>query len=146
MPKFCYFSNVAMPSAGCWLSYHVVIIGIASQLIFSVPLVLLYSAYWVFPESSRWLLANGRVEEAEDIVREIARCQTNMKQMSIKIDEHFPFRRTNGRVLPAQWRLLPPSKSSRSEGFNFEIETISNHFLQKEAALPASSVCSRCQT
>ena len=43
------------------------------QLIFSVPLVLLYSAYWVFPESSRWLLANGRVEEAEDIVREIAR-------------------------------------------------------------------------
>jgi len=65
------------------------------QLIFSVPLVLLYSAYWVFPESSRWLLANGRVEEAEDIVREIAR--------------------TNGRVLPAQWRLLPPSKSSCSE-------------------------------
>merc|ERR1712212_1348928 len=57
--------------------------------------VLLYSAYWVFPESSRWLLANGRVEEAEDIVREIAR--------------------TNGRVLPAQWRLLPPSKSSRNE-------------------------------
>ena len=38
-----------------------------------MPLVLLYSAYWVFPESSRWLLANGRVEEAEDIVREIAR-------------------------------------------------------------------------
>merc|ERR1719186_2371364 len=66
------------------------------QLIFSVPLVLLYSAYWVFPESSRWLLANGRVEEAEDIVREIAR--------------------TNGRVLPAQWRLLLPSKSSCSEG------------------------------
>ena len=46
---------------------------IIPQLIFSVPLVLLYSAYWVFPESSRWLLANGRVEEAEDIVREIAR-------------------------------------------------------------------------
>jgi len=66
------------------------------QLIFSVPLVLLYSAYWVFPESSRWLLANGRVEEAEDIVREIAR--------------------TNGRVLPAQWRLLPPSKRSNSDG------------------------------
>ena len=48
-------------------------IRIVPQLIFSVPLVLLYSAYWVFPESSRWLLANGRVEEAEDIVREIAR-------------------------------------------------------------------------
>ena len=58
----------------------------------------------------------------------------------------FSFQRTNGRVLPAQWRLLPPSKSSHSEGFNFEIETINNHFLQKEAALPASSVCSRCQT
>ena len=49
-----------------------------AQLIFSVPLVLLYSAYWVFPESSRWLLANGRVEEAEDIVREIARFGTTV--------------------------------------------------------------------
>ena len=55
------------------LCLDVLIIRIVPQLIFSVPLVLLYSAYWVFPESSRWLLANGRVEEAEDIVREIAR-------------------------------------------------------------------------
>lgn len=55
------------------LCLGVLIIRIVPQLIFSVPLVLLYSAYWVFPESSRWLLANGRVEEAEDIVREIAR-------------------------------------------------------------------------
>ena len=62
----------------CLLSYHVVIIGNVAQLIFSVPLVLLYSAYWVFPESSRWLLANGRVEEAEDIVREIARFGTSV--------------------------------------------------------------------
>ena len=67
---------VPMPSAGCFLNWrhHAALIGIVLQLIFSVPLVLLYSAYWVFPESSRWLLANGRVEEAEDIVREIARC------------------------------------------------------------------------
>ena len=65
-----------MPSAGCFLNWiHLVVLKkIIPQLIFSVPLVLLYSAYWVFPESSRWLLANGRVEEAEDIVREIARC------------------------------------------------------------------------
>ena len=36
----------------------------------------------------------------------------------------FPLQRTNGRVLPAQWRLLPPSKSSHSEGFKFEIKMI----------------------
>ena len=96
------------------LCLDVLIIRIVPQLIFSVPLVLLYSAYWVFPESSRWLLANGRVEEAEDIVREIARWNKSQR----RFDECF--RRTNGRVLPAQWRLLPPSKSSCSEGFNFE--------------------------
>ena len=38
--------------------------------------------------------------------------------IKIKItDENF--QRTNGRVLPAQWRLLPPSKSSHIEGLNF---------------------------
>ena len=65
------------------LCFDVVIIRIVPQLIFSVPLVLLYGAYWVFPESSRWLLANGRVEEAEDIVREIARCESNVYETNV---------------------------------------------------------------
>merc|ERR1719184_489952 len=59
------------------------------QLLFSVPLIVLVGAFWYLPESPRWLLANGRAEEAENIVREIAR--------------------VNGRELPASFRLTPPA-------------------------------------
>jgi len=59
------------------------------QLLFSVPLIVLVGAFWYLPESARWLLANGRVEEAEKIVREIAL--------------------VNGKDLPASFRLKPPT-------------------------------------
>merc|ERR1719184_630868 len=59
------------------------------QLLFSVPLIVLAGAFWYLPESPRWLLTNGRVEEAEKIVRDIAR--------------------VNGRVLPASFKLTPPA-------------------------------------
>eukprot|EP00090_Calanus_glacialis_P000129 TRINITY_DN10082_c0_g1_i1.p1 TRINITY_DN10082_c0_g1~~TRINITY_DN10082_c0_g1_i1.p1 ORF type:complete len:591 (-),score=101.96 TRINITY_DN10082_c0_g1_i1:22-1794(-) len=59
------------------------------QLLFSAPLIVLVGGFWYLPESARWLLANGRVEEAEKIVREIAR--------------------VNGRDLPASFRLKPPA-------------------------------------
>merc|ERR1719347_697357 len=59
------------------------------QLLFSVPLIVLVGAFWYLPESPRWLLTNGRVEEAEKIVRHIAR--------------------VNGRVLPASFKLTPPA-------------------------------------
>eukprot|EP00092_Neocalanus_flemingeri_P007851 GFUD01008476.1.p1 GENE.GFUD01008476.1~~GFUD01008476.1.p1 ORF type:complete len:593 (+),score=112.20 GFUD01008476.1:105-1883(+) len=58
------------------------------QLLFSVPLIVLVGAFWYLPESARWLLANGRTEEAEKIVREIAR--------------------VNGKDLPSTFRLQPP--------------------------------------
>jgi len=61
------------------------------QLLFSVPLIVLVGAFWYLPESPRWLLTNGRVEEAEKIVRDIAR--------------------VNGRVLPASFKLTPPTVS-----------------------------------
>ena len=80
--SFISFDTTAIDTLFNILCFDVVINRIVPQLIFSVPLVLLYSAYWVFPESSRWLLANGRVEEAEDIVREIARCETNERNLN----------------------------------------------------------------
>ena len=61
------------------------------QLLFSLPLVVLLPAYWFLPESSRWLLANGRQEEAEQIIRQIAEY--------------------NGKTLPATFRLIPPKRN-----------------------------------
>ena len=69
------------------------------QLLFSLPLVLLISAHWYLPESSRWLLANGRREEAEEIIRQIAEY--------------------NGRTLPRTFRLIPPPRRPAGEKSSF---------------------------
>ncbi|KAL5011131.1 hypothetical protein ScPMuIL_013436 [Solemya velum] len=43
------------------------------QLVVSVPTVLFLSYFWLVPESARWLLAKGKNEEAEKIIRHIGK-------------------------------------------------------------------------
>jgi len=66
------------------------------QLIFSVPCIVLAGAYFLLPESPRWLLAQGRREEAEVLCRNIAR--------------------VNGRELDPDFCLTVKEKSESSSG------------------------------
>ncbi|XP_014219126.1 organic cation transporter 1-like [Copidosoma floridanum] len=43
------------------------------SLAISVPFVLLFSYYWIIPESPRWLLSKNRIDEAEVIIQTMAR-------------------------------------------------------------------------
>ncbi|XP_070567164.1 organic cation transporter protein-like [Ptychodera flava] len=43
------------------------------QLVVSLPGLLLFTYWWVLPESPRWLIAIGKMEEAEEIIRSMGR-------------------------------------------------------------------------
>ncbi|XP_070567165.1 organic cation transporter protein-like [Ptychodera flava] len=43
------------------------------QLIVSLPAILLFTYWWLLPESPRWLISVGKMEEAEEIIRNMGR-------------------------------------------------------------------------
>ena len=92
------------------------------ELVFSVPLIALYMTYWILPESPRWLLAQGRITEAEKIIKDIAQF--------------------NGKPLPETFKLIPPNESEQNKkgrgilGFlqlfktpNMRKKTLINYYL-----------------
>lgn len=42
--------------------------------IFSVPGLLIFSYFWILPESFRWQLVTGRIDRAIDTLKRIAKC------------------------------------------------------------------------
>ena len=58
----------------------------------SVPGLMYIFLYWYIPESPRWLLATGRVKQAEKVIRDIAK--------------------GNGKKLPDDWKLHAVSKDT----------------------------------
>lgn len=66
------------------------------QLVTSIPMILCGLGYWFLPESPKWLLANGKIDQAEDLVREAVEM--------------------NGRTLPTGWRLQPLDQDDQGVG------------------------------
>jgi len=53
------------------------------QILAHLPLLAIIGIYWVVPESVRWLLANGKIDEAKEVI--IAAAKTNKIQVPTNI-------------------------------------------------------------
>lgn len=57
------------------------------QLVLSAPSVLLFVTWYFLPESPRWLLRKGRIQEAEAILRQAAERNGRKKELPIDFSE-----------------------------------------------------------
>lgn len=57
------------------------------QLVLSAPSVLLFLTWYLLPESPRWLLRKGRIQEAEAILRRAAEMNGRKKHLPVDFSE-----------------------------------------------------------
>ncbi|XP_066986634.1 organic cation transporter protein-like [Macrobrachium rosenbergii] len=86
------------------------------QVMYSLPTISLFSTYWFLPESPRWLISQGRHEEAVEIFSRAAK--------------------VNGRVLPPSEALVkslqkiaPSQKATKPEKPSRRLLSILKHFV-----------------
>jgi hypothetical protein len=70
----------------------------------SVPFILLFSYYWIIPESPRWLLSKNRIDEAEVIVQSMA------KMNGKTVPTNF-LRKMEVQLTPLAWNQLRSARS-----------------------------------
>ncbi|XP_064652461.1 organic cation transporter protein-like isoform X2 [Lineus longissimus] len=71
-----------LPGLAYFIRNHVTL-----QIVIASPCLLLLSYYWLIPESPRWLMTQGRYEEAERIARKFARLNRRSVSKKIKLTE-----------------------------------------------------------
>lgn len=73
------------------------------MLAISLPTILLISYVWLIPESPRWLLAVGRVQESADVLEKAARINKrptdNILADLVASKENIPVPKSNGNIL-----------------------------------------------
>ncbi|KAL7728521.1 hypothetical protein ACLKA6_012533 [Drosophila palustris] len=85
------------------------------QLCIGIPGIFLCFLWFVVPESPRWLLVKGRIDEVKRIIEAAASF--------------------NGRQLPADYQLTPPTQESSSQDFTY---------LFRSSYLRRISICFLC--
>ncbi|KAH8332469.1 hypothetical protein KR074_003805, partial [Drosophila pseudoananassae] len=85
------------------------------QLCIGIPGIFLCFLWFVVPESPRWLLVKGRIDEVRRIIEAAAKF--------------------NGRQLPADYQLTPPTQESSSQDFTY---------LFRSSYLRRISICFLC--
>ncbi|XP_046746608.1 organic cation transporter protein-like isoform X1 [Diprion similis] len=77
------------------------------QIAISVPPILLLSYYWVIPESPRWLLAVGRVDEAQIILTKAAkRNKIPFENVKIAIESYSESNSRDAQAVTEKYSIL----------------------------------------
>eukprot|EP00127_Corallochytrium_limacisporum_P000806 Clim_evm92s25 gene=Clim_evmTU92s25 len=85
----------------------------------SIPVFIYIFLTWFIPESPRWLVAHGRLQEAEDVMRRLAH--------------------ENGQTLPQDFKIKPDAEAenARTETVLHKLRTLMSPHLRKTAILLA---------